>query len=120
MSSRILLAEDDFLVRITLSDALEAAGFTVLAAENAEQAIIVFAEQPGVKLLITDIQLGQGMDGYALAAALQAQDPTLPVIYTTGRADHGASFDPARARVLAKPFIPSDICAAAAEMLARD
>jgi CheY-like chemotaxis protein len=101
---RLLLVEDDPLLRMTLAEALTDAGFTVVEAEDAESALGLVASRDDLDLLLTDINL-PGADGFALASAARRLRPGLPVVYASGRLSEA---DPQRALpgapFLAKPF----------------
>jgi DNA-binding response OmpR family regulator len=117
---RILVVEDDFLIRMTLSEALESEGFVVIEADSGEAALVQLRSDPSICLLLTDMQLSGGLDGRALAAAVRAENAILPIIYMTGRPDRVGAIDPAREMVIGKPYLPSEICAAARSLVARD
>jgi CheY-like chemotaxis protein len=110
MAPRILVVEDDFLIRLTLTDALSADGFEVVEAANAEEALQRLAED-AVAVLLTDIQLPGGMSGLQLSEQVRARWPGLPIIYTSGHPDDGHQSD-GRDLFIAKPYLPSQICAA--------
>ena len=101
---RLLLVEDDPLLRMTLAEALTEAGFTVTEAADAESALGLVASRDDFDLLLTDINL-PGADGFALASAARRLRPGLPVVYASGRL---SEVDPQRALpgapFLAKPF----------------
>lgn len=101
---RLLLVEDDPLLRMTLAEVLTEAGFTVVEAEDAESALGLVASRDDFDLLLTDINL-PGADGFALASAARRLRPGLPVVYASGRLSEA---DPQRALpgapFLAKPF----------------
>lgn len=81
----ILLIDDDELVRVCLIEALHEAGLVTSEQSCGEDALrAVHAEgPPGV--VVTDINLGTGMDGRAFAAELHRCHPNVPVIYISGR-----------------------------------
>jgi DNA-binding NtrC family response regulator len=118
MTDRILIVEDDFLVRLTLSEALSSDGFDVVEAENAEDALAMLRADATIGLLMTDMQLGGGLSGQELAAAARAEHADLPVIYMTGRPDLVRASSKGRERVVPKPYLPSAICAAARDLMA--
>jgi CheY-like chemotaxis protein len=101
---RLLLVEDDPLLRMTLAEALTDAGFAVVEAEDAESALCLVASRDDLDLLLTDINL-PGADGFARASAARRLRPGLPVVYASGRLSEA---DPQRALpgapFLAKPF----------------
>lgn len=113
---RILLVEDDPLVREFLVDALREEGFFVIHAADGEQALAWYLLD-ATDVLVTDIQLGGSMDGWQIAERCREQDPELPVIYATG-------FSPVAPRpvtgsvLLQKPFHPQQIVQAVKEVTA--
>ena len=113
---RILLVEDDPLVREFLVDALREEGFFVIHAADGEQALAWYLPK-ATDVLVTDIQLGGSMDGWQSAERCREQDPDLPVIYATG-------FSPVAPRpvtgsvLLQKPFHPQQIVQAVKEVTA--
>ena len=116
---RILLVEDDFLIRMTLTEALEGDGFVVIEADSGEAALVQLRSDPTICLLLTDMQLSGNLDGRTLAEAIRAENLILPIIFMTGRPDKVGAIDPAREMLINKPYLPSEICAAARHMLAR-
>ena len=108
----VVVLEDDDLVRDVLSDIIATEGFTVHVAATVEEAMQRL-ESSRCGLLLTDIDLGAGPDGFAAARAAQARRPALPVIYLTGRPTHaqGRSFGP-NERFLSKPFRTAELMAA--------
>lgn len=118
MSDRVLLVEDEFLIRLTLSEALADAGFDVLEAEDSDSAMALLTADPTIRLLMTDIQLPGSCNGRVLVERARALNPGLPVIFMSGRPDVE---DPAQRhtldRYIAKPYLPSEVCLAAQEML---
>jgi CheY-like chemotaxis protein len=104
----LLVVEDDFLVRLTLADSLADSGFEVLEAADAQEALALLCNRPDILVMLTDINLPGGSDGFALARAARVLRPDLPVVYASGRY---AGIEDGRgvpgARFLAKPFTPS-------------
>jgi two-component system, cell cycle sensor histidine kinase and response regulator CckA len=83
----ILLVEDDPQVRDVGRRALERAGYTVLAASDAETAIAVADRHAGeIQLLVTDVVLPR-VNGRELAARLAIHRPTTKVLYVSGTTD---------------------------------
>lgn len=111
---KVLVVEDEFLIRLTLVEALQDEGYAVVEAETGDAAL---AQAQGVNLLLTDIQLPGGMDGRVLAARMREQLPDLPVIYMTGRPDQAFEMASPLDAFIAKPYTLTDICNAARRML---
>ncbi len=118
MAARVLLVEDEFLIRMTLSEALADAGFEVLEAEDADQALALLASDSTIQLLLTDIQLPGSCNGQVLVERARQTRPTLPVIFMSGRLGTTPAGGGGRDRYIAKPYLPSEICSAAREMIA--
>ena len=110
---RILVVEDEFLIRLTLVEALTDEGFDVVEAESGDAALPILQSDPTIGVLLTDIQLPGVLDGLRLAHAARQTRPLLPVLFMTGRpdptAEAGAS---ALDRYIAKPYSLADICTA--------
>ena len=97
---RILLCEDEQLIRMLLADALSHKGHHVIEAASARAALQ--HDLDNIDMLITDIGLPDG-SGVDLVRAVRDRRPHLPVIYATGRADHGLTLDEHSAAVI-KPY----------------
>jgi DNA-binding response OmpR family regulator len=82
---RVLLVEDEFLIRDWIAQALTEQGFAVKTAGNATEALRQIACGP-IDVLLTDINLPGPMDGAVLARRMRELKPDLPVIYASARA----------------------------------
>jgi CheY-like chemotaxis protein len=80
----ILVVEDEILVRMFAVDALEDAGFRVLQAGTAADAIQALQGAPDVRAALVDIGLPD-RPGDQLAAEIQALRSDLPIIIASGR-----------------------------------
>ncbi len=110
---RILIVEDEFLIRMTLAETLVDEGFEVAEAETGSEALALLAEpETDFALLLTDIQLPGGMSGLSLARSAREHRPDLPVIYVTGRPNSmtGSVRSPHDV-CIAKPYLPSEVAA---------
>jgi DNA-binding response OmpR family regulator len=83
---RVLLVEDEALIRMWLADELSEAGLDVLEAEDGDHAVALIDELTPLDLLITDIQMPGRVDGNNVATRAKQMNPGLPVIYISGRA----------------------------------
>jgi CheY-like chemotaxis protein len=100
---RILLAEDEGLLRELAFEDLTDAGFEVIAARNGDAALAVLQDDRGFDLLFTDIRMPGLLDGWALAAEAKRLIPGLKVIYSTGLNETDSGLDPTD-RVIQKPY----------------
>ncbi len=104
---RILVVEDDPLIREFLVDTLREEGHHVIHAADGEEAL-AWCRRRVAEVLVTDIRLPGTVDGWEIAERCREQDPNLPVIYATG-------FSPATPRpvlgslLLQKPYHPEQI-----------
>lgn len=83
-SAAILVVEDEFLVRLFAVDALEDAGFRVLQAGTATEAMQMLQATPEVRAALIDMGLPD-RPGDQLAAEIQALRPDLPLVICSGR-----------------------------------
>ena len=84
----ILVVEDEPLVLSFLRAVLEDLGYEVFEAASAESALEIWRNQaPSIDLLFTDIFM-PGMNGAELARVLQAAQPDLRIVYTSGAPRH--------------------------------
>lgn len=115
----ILVIDDEVLIREVVVDALEEAGFSVLTGESGAQGAKLFEENASdIRGLITDINLGDGLDGWEVARAARAQASDLPVVYMSGASGHEwASQGVPNSLLVAKPFAPAQIVVALASLL---
>jgi CheY-like chemotaxis protein len=111
---RILVVEDDELIREFVVEALREQGFEVVEAENGEQALAwCGGHEPD--FLVTDIRLPGRIDGWEIAERCREHDTDLPVIYATGYSPVAARPVPG-SRCLQKPYHPDAIVSAVREM----
>ena len=115
----LLLVEDEAPLRRLAERALTRAGYDVLVAEDAEDALELMqgAVQPAA--LVSDVSM-PGMDGLALARALRQRWPTLPVLLLSGYAAStiGSDLESEGILFVAKPYAPADLLAAVGRALA--
>jgi CheY-like chemotaxis protein len=108
----ILLVEDDELVRLVVMLGLEDCGYDVLQAGTAERALELVGSEPEapVEAVVTDINLGAGLDGLQLADRLHERWPGLGVVFVSGRIGQTDCRKPHPAeRYLSKPFSMGDL-----------
>jgi two-component system, cell cycle sensor histidine kinase and response regulator CckA len=116
----VLLSEDEQDVREVAREFLESGGYTVIEAQNGEEALRLGITHEGkIDLLITDMVM-PGMRGQELAARLVQQRGDLRVLYMSGYSEHSATdgaLADQRARLLTKPFSRSVLLRTVRELL---
>jgi CheY-like chemotaxis protein len=107
----ILVVEDDTAVRNIAVAFLRSSGYRVEAVANAADALSVLRQDRGIDVLFSDVMLGDGLNGHALAQEARRERPDLPVLLTSGYEEHlqsaEDSFD-----LLRKPYRREQLLAA--------
>ena len=121
-SNSVLLVEDEHDIREMLTFSLERAGFKVVGAESAEQALSVL-DGPPPGIVIIDWML-PGMSGIDLARQLRRDPLTsdLPLLMLTARGEESdklKSFDAGIDDYVTKPFSPKELIARVKALLRR-
>jgi CheY-like chemotaxis protein len=76
--------DDDFIVRDVISDLLESTGkYAVVQAVNGQDALDKLTAEPGIKLIISDVNMPT-MDGFAMLKELRARGVKIPTLMLTG------------------------------------
>jgi len=119
-SETILVVEDEEAVRSLSRRALEASGYTVLAAADGPDAVRLLERYGGpIHLVLTDVIM-PGMNGRELAQRLVQRRPGLRVLYMSGYPGdaivHRGALEPGMA-FLQKPFMPEDLARKVREVL---
>jgi two-component system, response regulator PdtaR len=81
----ILIVEDDVFERMGASCMFVDAGYRVLEAENADEALRFFETNADIRLLFTDVSMPGSMSGSDLAHQVAARWPEVGIIVTSGR-----------------------------------
>jgi len=86
---RVLLVDDEEMLRDTTKMILESNGYVVITAANGRQALDLFTKEAGaVRLVLTDIMMPE-MDGITLIKALRVKAPALPIVVSSGHMQNG-------------------------------
>lgn len=112
-----LVVEDEALVRMVNADILDDAGFLVLEAANADDALRLFEAEPAIALVVTDIEMPGSMNGLDLAHRLFERRPTMPVIVISGRMRPDPASLPPVTRFVPKPYAPNVLLRAVEEVM---
>jgi CheY-like chemotaxis protein len=117
---RVVLVEDDDLVRGQVVRHLTALGCRVEACSNGHDALDVLAAGAPVDLLMTDINMPGGLNGRQLADHARLLDPALRILFTSGHTDdpvlRTVRHDP-RAGFIAKPYRRAELARKLAEVM---
>jgi two-component system, response regulator PdtaR len=116
---KILVVEDEPLIRIGMASLVEDAGYVALEARDADQAISLIERDPDVAVMITDVDMPGSMNGLRLAHFVRGQWPPIQVIVISGKVGVSALELPTGARFFAKPCRDELLLAAVRELSGR-
>jgi two-component system cell cycle sensor histidine kinase/response regulator CckA len=117
-SGTVLLVEDEPMVRTVAERALTRHGYTVITAENGEEALEILDRGEEFVLLISDVVM-PGMDGPTMVAEARKSRPDLPILFMSGYAEEQLrkSIDLDHVAFLPKPFSVQELAEAARRVL---
>ncbi|HXN89773.1 MAG TPA: response regulator [Methylocella sp.] len=99
----VLIVEDEPLVRLTGADLLAEAGFDVLEAGNADEALRILEATPDVRVVFSDVEMPGSLDGLALASRICRRWPSIGIVLTSGHRIREETI-PREGRFVAKPY----------------
>ncbi|MGX7925274.1 response regulator [Tsuneonella sp. HG094] len=102
---KILLVEDEDMVRAVAERALSRAGYTVTPCSDGEEGLAAVANGGEFDLVLSDVVM-PGMDGPAMAKAIRRAKPALPILFMSGYAEEQLrqDIDISDMHFIAKPF----------------
>ncbi len=84
---RILCVEDDANVLLVAAEALRDAGFDVVEASNADQAMDIIENPENIDVIFTDVRMPGSLDGIDLVAHVRREHPEMPFLVVSGYAN---------------------------------
>ncbi|WP_244445353.1 response regulator [Microvirga sp. BSC39] len=115
----VLLVEDEPLVRLVTADILLEANFRVIEAGDAEEALRVLKAEVAVDVLLSDVEMPPGMNGYELVGHVHRDWPGVAIIVSSGREWPKEDDLPPGAIFLAKPYLNATLVALVQEAARR-
>jgi two-component system, response regulator PdtaR len=113
----ILLVEDEIFIRIANAEWLRDAGYAVIEAANAQEALDVLESGARVALVATDVTMPGQLDGLGLAASVRSTHPGLPVILLSAHVPDDIA--PYADAALHKPYSPYELTAVVASLIGK-
>jgi two-component system, response regulator PdtaR len=107
--SPVLVVEDEELLRLAITCLLEDAGFDVVPAGDAAQAIEILNRRSDIRVLFTDVQMPGPVDGVELARQVNQRWPHVLLLITSGAARPGEADIADHGHFLAKPYTPDQV-----------
>jgi len=113
-SGTVLLVEDEPMVRGVAERALTRHGYTVITADNGEDALEVLGRGEEIELLVSDVVM-PGMDGPTMVREARKSRPDLKILFMSGYAEEQLrnSIDIENVNFLPKPFSVTELAEAA-------
>ncbi|MBF0458539.1 MAG: response regulator [Nitrospirae bacterium] len=109
-NKKVLVIDDEFIVRVSCQRVLETDGYTVVLSSNAIDGLKLI-EDEGFDLVITDLIM-PGMDGFELLKLVRDRWPSLKVVVMTGYGTTEAadkSLELGADGFIKKPFLPEEL-----------
>jgi DNA-binding NtrC family response regulator len=100
----VLIVEDDVLLRMDAMQMIEEAGFDVVEAATADEAITILEARLDIHVVFTDVDMPGSMNGIRLAEAVRGRWPPIKIIATSGHFSLGSADLPEGGRFIAKPY----------------
>jgi CheY-like chemotaxis protein len=116
----VLVVEDETLIRLDIVEQLAAAGFEVLQASNADEAIFVLETNLLVHIVFTDVDMPGSMDGIKLAQAVRGRWPPIKIVVASGHFKVRDEDLPAGGIFFDKPYNPSEVVRALRQLAEAD
>jgi CheY-like chemotaxis protein len=113
----VLIVEDEAILRLELTGRLRNMGFTVLAADDADEAVVLLETHPEIRVLFTDIKMPGSMDGVRLAHQARRRWPPIKIIVASGMIDTDLTTLPDDSIFLSRPYPPEDLAGALAQLV---
>jgi DNA-binding NtrC family response regulator len=114
---KVLVVEDEMMLRMRAVDIVEDAGFTPIEAVNADEALAILESRSDIDLLFTDIQMPGSMDGLKLAHAVHERWPSIKIIMVSGQLTPTEAEKPTNSRFFGKPLEVKQMIAEMQEMI---
>ena len=105
----MLVVDDDVLVRMAISENLRDAGFQVLEAASAHDALGVLLAKMPIHALVTDLRMPGAMDGFGLALAARGSMPEIKVLMMSALVPENDGANLSHFEYLQKPFPPQTL-----------
>lgn len=105
----VLVVEDELIIRLDLSEAIELTGRKVVHVSSADAALEVLKENDSIGLVLTDIKMPGRLDGVELAQHIQLRWPSIRVVISSGNIATDARCQTLGAPLLHKPYRLSDL-----------
>jgi CheY-like chemotaxis protein len=101
---KVLVVEDEPIIRLGMVSSIEDAGYAVIEAANADEAISRLAQDSEVGVVVTDVDMPGSMDGIRLAHYVRRRWPPIQLLVISGKVGVKPGELPEGARFMSKPY----------------
>jgi DNA-binding NtrC family response regulator len=116
----VLVVDDEAFVRLVVTEGLAEEGLAVVEASSAERALAAAETAGAPEVVVTDVDLGHGMNGLALAEEVHRRWPDAGIVIMTGNpAGVQAHAFSEQERFLTKPFDNARLVSTVRELMGR-
>jgi two-component system, response regulator PdtaR len=115
--TRVLVVEDEALIRMNMVCTLEDAGFDVLEAQHSVEAIALLILHADVRVLVTDVRMPGRVDGLGLVSHARENYPHIRSIVVSGDASEADAISAGAVQFIPKPYLPATIVSAVGDLL---
>ena len=105
----VLVVEDEPLILSDAAAMIQDAGFDVIEARSADEAIEILTARSDIRVVFTDIEMPGSMDGLRLARVVRDKWPPVELIVTSGRHKLSEGDLPERGGYIGKPYTPREV-----------
>jgi CheY-like chemotaxis protein len=102
-AARVLVVEDEPLVRNYVADVLADSGFEVIEAANGQEALTLLSRRSGICAVVSDVAMPGSVNGLELARRLRRDRPRLGVVLVSGVLEPDHIYLPLGVRFVTKP-----------------
>lgn len=115
----LLYVEDEVLIQIAVIGGLEEAGYTVAVAKSGAEALKLLAKYgPQLRGIVTDINLGQGIEGWEIARTAREAISGIPVVYVSAASQQDWTSQGVPGSIMiAKPFATAQVVVAISSLM---
>lgn len=101
---KVLVVEDEPIIRLGLVSSIEDAGYAVIEASSADEAIRFLDRDSEVRVIVTDVDMPGSMDGIRLAHYVRGRWPPIQLLVISGKVGVKPSELPDGVRFMSKPY----------------
>ena len=105
----ILIVEDEPIIRLDAALMIEDAGYEVIEASNADEAIRFLETRSDIRVVFSDIEMPGSMDGLKLVHAVRLRWPPTVLVLASGRVSPTLEELPSNTVFLRKPYSPVEL-----------